>query len=85
MPWKPHADRGARVLCCGVANRVVGDRLTVVAGQLVLPVAVAVDVGDRFKRCPDRACGVSVFDLGRDVSAAVGAANPRRVFMRIIT
>ena len=30
-----------------IANRVIGDRLAVVAGQLVLPVAVAVDVQRR--------------------------------------
>ena len=32
-----------------IANRVIGDRLAVVTGQLVLPVAVAVDVGNRLR------------------------------------
>ena len=32
-----------------VADCIVGNRLAIVAGQLVLPVAVAVDVGDRLR------------------------------------
>ena len=40
-----------------VANRIVGDRLAIVTGQLVFPVAVAVDVGDRFNRRSDCARG----------------------------
>ena len=67
-----------------VANRIVGDRLAIVTGQLVFPVAVAVDVGDRFNRRSDCARGVSVFDLGSDVSAAVVVVHPGRVLMRIV-
>ena len=40
-----------------VANRVIGDRLAVVTGQLVLPVGIAIDVEDRLNRRSDCARG----------------------------
>ena len=51
-----------------VANGVVGDRLPVIRGQLVLPVAVRVRIGNGVYR---RAGGEGVVRLGGDVPAAV--------------
>ena len=67
-----------------IANRVVGDRLAVVTGQLVLPVAVAVDVEDRLNCRSDCARSVSVLHFAQNVPAAVVVVHPRRILMRII-
>ena len=67
-----------------IADCIVGDCLAVVAGQLVLPVAVAIDVRNRLNRRSDCARGVGILDLGSDVSAAVVVVHPGRVLMRIV-
>ena len=64
-----------------IANRIVGNRLAVVTGQLVLPVEIAIDVGDRFNRRAHRTRGVGVLDLGSDVPSAVVVVNPRCILI----
>ena len=64
-----------------ITDCIVGDRLTVVRRQFVLPVAVAVDVGDRFNCRVHRTRGVGVLDLGSDVPSAVVVVNPRCILI----
>ena len=67
-----------------ITNRVVGDRLTVVRRQFILPVAVAIDVGDRLNRRSDCARGVGILDLTQNVSAAVVVVHPCCILMWIV-
>lgn len=66
LPGKRPAVVGQRI-----ANGIVGDRLAVDGGHLVLPVRIAVDVAHGLRRRAQRARGVSVLAVGGDVAAPV--------------
>ena len=67
-----------------IANGVVSNGLSVVCRQLVLPVAVAIRIGDCLQRRSQRARGVRVPHLTGDVPAQVVIVHPRCVFMRVV-
>ena len=67
-----------------VADCIVGNRLAVIAGQLVLPVAVAVGVGNCLNRRADCTRGIGIPDFGSDVPAAVVVVHPGCILMRIV-
>lgn len=63
-----------------IADGIVGDCLAVIAGQHVLPVAVAVDVRDRFNRRAHYSHGVGILDLGNAVEKATIVMDSDVVF-----
>ena len=65
----PGVDPGA--VAGGIANIVVGNRRAIVGRELVLPVAVAVGIGDRLEGGAHGARGVGVAGLAQDVAAAI--------------
>ena len=60
-----------------IANRVIGNRLTVVRRQFILPVAVAIDVGDRLNRRSDCVRGVGILDLAQNVWTYVNTLDKK--------
>ena len=59
-----------------VADVIAGQRLSIVAGQQILPVAVAVTVGDGVLHRAQRAGGVGVLRLTEDIAAVVVGVDP---------
>jgi len=59
-----------------IANGVVGNSSSVVGGHLVLPVGIAIGVGDRLENCAQRASGVGIPLLGKDIAATVIVVYP---------
>ena len=66
---------------CAVVGQVTdgigGQCLSVVAGEQILPCAVAVAVGDGIQRRAQRARGVGILRLAEDVAAVVVGVDPR--------
>ena len=59
-----------------VADVVAGQRLSIVAGQQILPIAVAVAIGDGIQRRAQRVGGVGVLGLTEDIAAVVVGVDP---------
>ena len=60
----------------GIANGVVGNSGAVVSGHLVLPVGIAIGVGDRLENRAQVAGGVGIPLLGQDIAAPVIVVYP---------
>ena len=60
----------------GIANIVVGNRRAIEGGELVLPVAIAVGIGDRLEGGADSAGGVGVPLLTQNIPAPVVGVDP---------
>ena len=54
-----------------VADGITGQRLSIVAGQQILPITVAVTIGDGVQRRAQCAGGVGVLRLTEDIAAVV--------------
>ena len=59
-----------------VTDVVAGQRLSIVAGQQILPIAVAVAIGDGIQRRAQRVGGVGVLGLTEDIAAVVVGVDP---------
>ena len=90
---KPPSGRPAirpRAVVQRVTNGIVSNGLPIVRRQLVLPVAVAIRIGDCLQRRSQRARGVRVPHLAGDVPAQVvivhprGARAPARGIVRVV-
>ena len=67
---------GPGAVAGGIANGVIGDRRAIVGCELVLPVAVAVGIGDRLEGGAHGARGVGVAGLAQDIPAPVVGVDP---------
>ena len=67
-----------------ISNGVVGNGFAVVAGQLVLPVGITIDIGNGLLRTAQRAGGVGILHFGGDVAATVVVVYPGGILMRIV-
>ena len=67
-----------------IADCIIGNGSTVVSGQLVLPIRIAVGIRNAFQRRADRTGSVSILHFAQDVAATIIVVHPGRIFMRIV-
>ena len=60
-----------------IADLVRCQHLSIIAGQRVLPRAVAITIGDGIQCCAQRAGGVGILRLAEDIAAVVVGVDPR--------